>query len=246
MVFIPFTGAGGAGVPGGPGGFGIGASSVPALVCGAASARSHCRPSCWLACRVLDEPRDALEQPEARCVRGSAVRPSSGRRAATSASAGSAPARQASPLSDPMHARITGIHGQKAGAPSPAQHDAHTTGERAARTVSATRRDLPTPASPATSATPPRASRTIEMRASSSVARPTKPPTPAAITSLLRVGHRLDASPRPGAPSGALCLDDGDVEVGRAELLHHRAEQRQVLLLPGCVGDAAQVEKALG
>ena len=42
-----------------------------------------------------------------------------------------------------------------------------------------------------------------------------------------------------------LCgLDDRDVEVGRVELLHDRAEERQVVLLGVHVGDAAEVDEA--
>ena len=39
--------------------------------------------------------------------------------------------------------------------------------------------------------------------------------------------------------------DDGDVEVGRAELVQDGSEQCEVVLLPVSVGDAAEVEQAL-
>ena len=44
---------------------------------------------------------------------------------------------------------------------------------------------------------------------------------------------------------GDVSIDEGDVEQGRAELLQKCSEQREVVLLPVGVGDAAQVEQAL-
>jgi hypothetical protein len=56
----------------------------------------------------------------------------------------------------------------------------------------------------------------------------------------------FDRSPETARHRGPLRgLDDRDVEVGRGELLQHRSEWCENVLLPAGVGDASQVEQAL-